>query len=80
MFLYKDITGSALATVPNDELDSAVESTLKQAEKETAPIGVPSSEDRGIGMFAKLVFFGVIVGIVMMFLKSRKGSGEKSIV
>ena len=79
MFLCKDLTGSALAAVPNDQLDSDGEGSSKKIEKETTPIGAPSSEDRGMGVFAKLIFFGVIVGIIVVFLKSRKGSADKSL-
>ncbi len=41
-----------------------------------------SPEDLGTGLFSKLIFFGLIVGAVAIFLKIRKGGSpvsEKSI-
>ena len=77
--LNQDLIGSALAAVPNDELESDVGESPKQTDKEPVEIGVSSSKSAGMGLLAKLIFFGIIVGLIMMFLKSRKSPVEKSL-
>ena len=77
--LYQDLIGSALAAVPNDELDTAIGDSPKQTGKETMGMGASSSGGAGMGILTKLIFFGVIVGLVMVFLKSRKSPVEKSL-
>lgn len=68
----KDLIGSAIPSVPNDELDS----TLPTKGKAKVDDKIPPSA--GMGALPKLVFFGIIIGVVLMYLKSRKGPVEKS--
>jgi len=37
-----------------------------------------SSEALGTGLFSKLIFFGLIVGAIAIFLKTRKGGSVMS--
>ena len=57
--------------------------TSKETEAEHTDAKLSSSaEDFGTGLFSKLVFFGLVVGAVAIFLKTRKGGSvmaEKSL-
>ena len=78
-FLYKDLIGSALPSVPNDQLDSTTTDVPGKNGKEVVGVSASSSEGSGIGLLSKLIFFGLIVAMVMVFLKSRKSPLEKSL-
>ncbi|KAL9127336.1 MAG: hypothetical protein Q9217_003775 [Psora testacea] len=71
----EDLIGSALPAVPNDQLDSSP----VQSGKGAIEVDAASSDGAGMGLLSKLIFFGLIVGIVMMFLKSRRSPVEKSL-
>lgn len=47
-------------------------SETTQAEHIKGQLSSPSG-DLGTGIFSKLVFFGLIVGVVAIYLKTRKG-------
>lgn len=36
-----------------------------------------STESSGLSLVTKLIFFGVIVGVVLTFIRSRKGSAQE---
>lgn len=69
-FIFKDLAGSAEPAKPGDELDSPKQS--EQMDAEMTP-----SEAGGIGLLSKLVFFCVVAGIVVTFLKTRQGFVEE---
>ena len=85
----KDLIGSSESQVEGDELDNAadkdtkVEGTSKADIKtEDAVTSVDSvSDGSGIGLLSKMVFFLVICGAILAFLKTRKspGMGDKSL-
>ena len=68
--------------MPGEELDVTTELS-NQDEKQsgiTDAIVTPSTESPGLSFLTKLLFFGVIVGIVLAFMKNRKGGiTEKSL-
>ena len=68
--------------MPGEELDVITELS-NQDEKQsgiTDAIVTPSTESPGLSLLTKLLFFGVIVGIVLVFIKNRKGGiTEKSL-
>ena len=78
-FHCKDLIGSALPAVPNNELDSTPTNMPLQPGRKANGGKAASSEEIGIGVFTKLMFFGVIVGAVMMFLRSRKSPVQKNL-
>ena len=43
------------------------------------PPEIPPTESPGLSVLTKLIFFGVIVGVVLSFLKTRERSVEKSL-
>lgn len=77
--LYKDLIGSALPAVPNDELDTAVENVKEKAEETAEMVKETATQGSGFGLMTKLVFLAAIVGLVVMFMKSRKAPMEKSL-
>lgn len=68
--------------MPGDELDVTI-GKPKQDEKQpdtTDAAVTPSTESPGLSLLTKLLFFGVIVGIVLTFMRTRKASvTEKSL-
>jgi peptidyl-prolyl cis-trans isomerase B (cyclophilin B) len=76
VFPHKELIGNAEPADPNDNLDVTAGETKqseKQPEKAVADV-TPSTESPGLSLLTKLIFFGVIVGVIFTFLKSRKGS------
>ncbi|MCJ1253120.1 Peptidyl-prolyl cis-trans isomerase B [Lignoscripta atroalba] len=89
----EDLIGSALPAIEGDELDvtllesskdsqpsdylSSEHEPLKHVEAEKAP----SASSEGLNLLQKLTFFGVIIGVVAIFLKTRKSRviNEKSL-
>lgn len=45
----------------------------------TPPTESPTEESPGLTLLTKLIFFGVIIGVVLSFLKTRKPTVEKSL-
>lgn len=82
IFRHKEIIGSALLADPNDNLDVTPTGETK-TEKSSAVADAavtPSTESPGLSLLTKLIFFGVIVGVIFSFFKTRKGSApEKSL-
>ncbi|MCJ1376875.1 Peptidyl-prolyl cis-trans isomerase B [Loxospora ochrophaea] len=88
----EDLIGSALPATPGDELDVTLAETVKEPGKpatETTKLlenieggATPSVADLGFGTVQKLIFFGIIIGAVAVFLKMRNGRvfGEKRTV
>ena len=78
--LSQDLIGSALPAVPNDELDTAVVEDVKDIAKGTAEkVKETATQGSGFGMLTKLIIFGAIVGLAVLFLKSRKNPTDKSL-
>ena len=88
--LYQGLTGSGEPATADDELDAVYAGGTEEAaqahEAETvqadARLTIPS-ESPGAGMFSKLILFFMIVGVVAIILKIRKGASgtltEKSL-
>lgn len=76
----KELIGSALPAVPDDELDVTLgDEAQQQAEIPVSDVA-PPTESPGLSLLTKLIFFGVIVGIVLTLLKTRsKPMIEKSL-
>lgn len=74
----KEIIGSALPAVPGDELDVTLGDEPKQQLETTESDMIPPTESHGLSLLTKLIFFGVIVGVVLSFLRTRKPMVEKS--
>lgn len=55
----KGLTGSVELAAPEDEPDVTASS-------------MPVENDAGTGIFSKLILFGIIIGAVAAFLKTRK--------
>ena len=77
--LYQALTGSALLVVPDNELDSTAGEVPAQSRKGTAETQATPDGNPGVGILSKLVFFGLIAGVVMMFLKSRNASADRGL-
>ena len=75
----KELIGSALPAVPGDELDVTLEDEPKHQLETTAPDAASPTESPGLSLLTKLIFFGVIVGVVLSFLRTRKPMIEKSL-
>ena len=75
----KELIGGALPAVPGDELDVTLGDEPKQQPETTASDVTPPMENPGLGLLTKLIFFGVIVGVVLSFLRTRKPTIEKSL-
>lgn len=76
----KELIGSALPAVPGDELDVTLGDELKKQTETTGSDVTPPRQSPGINIVTKLIFFGVIVGVVLSFLKTRgKPVVEKSL-
>ena len=74
--------GSALPAVPGDELDVTLGDESKQPQQQpgtTESHMAPASESPGLSLLTKLIFFGVIVGVVLSLLRNRKPTIEKSL-
>jgi len=79
------LIGSADAAVPGDDLDvtvSRVPSPETVAETGGKEAKVAQMPTEGLSMFHKLFFFGAVVGVVGIFVRTRKtqshGVKEKS--
>ena len=72
------LTGSAEPAEAGEELDAeSPENTVPANEAEnhhTDAVLSTSTQSAGVGMFSKLILFGIIVGVVAIFLKNRKSS------
>jgi len=81
----QDLIGSALPAIEGDELDVTLPEKAKEPESVTAnvtPDVVSSVDNVGLSALQKLIFFGVILGAVAIFMRTRsKGRGleEKSL-
>ena len=78
----QEIIGSAEPAVPDEELDVTIDKPEEPAKEPEATDAVvaPSLESPGLSLVTKLCFFGVIVGVVFGFLRTRKpGIAEKSL-
>ena len=73
---YEGLFGNAVPSVPNEQLDST--STLA-ATKGAADNEAAASYSGGIGTLPKLVFFGVVGGSLVIFLRARRTHTEKSL-
>ena len=80
--LYKELIGSALPAVPGDELDVTSSGGTKQS-KQPESLEVAEAllvESPGLSVVTKLIFFGLIVGVIFSFLRTRKPTvSEKSL-
>ena len=80
IFVGQELIGSALPAVPGDELDVTLGDEPKQQQpKTTEPPVTPPTESHGLSLMTKLIFFGVIVGVVLSLLRTRKPTVEKSL-
>ena len=76
----QELIGSALPAVPGDELDVTLGHESKQQQPETTKSHMAApTESPGLSVLTKLIFFGVIVGIVLILLRGRKPTVEKSL-
>ena len=75
----KELIGSALPAVPGDELDVTLGDEPMQQPETTGSDVTPPTESPGLSLLTKLIFFGVIVGIALSFLRTRKPTIEKSL-
>ena len=76
----KELIGSALPVVPGDELDVTLGDEPQQQPETPVSDVAPPMESPGLSLLTKLIFFGVIVGVVLSFLKTRsKPMMEKSL-
>ena len=71
-FFIQDLVGSAVPAIQSDELGETLSGKSKEPEHVTLVTSPPDSNE-GLNMLQKLTFLGVILGVVAMFLKSRKG-------
>lgn len=82
--VYKDLIGSALPAQEGDELDVTLPKSPTPSKKpehnadDAVAVSVASS---GSSLLQKLIFFGVIIGGVSIWIKARKSrsAGEKSL-
>ena len=89
----QDLYGSALFANDGDELEAVVPESSKES---LSPIHVPlehestklskgemtqSASGEGLNLVQKLTFFGIIIGAVALFLKTKKSriNGEKNL-
>ena len=82
IFVGQELIGSALPAVPGDELDVTLGDEPKQQQqqpKTTESPVTPPTESHGLSLMTKLIFFGVIVGVVLSLLRTRKPTAEKSL-
>ena len=79
----QEVIGSALPAVPDDELDVTLGDEPKQQQQQQAESTeshlAPPKESPGLSLITKLIFFGVIVGVVLSLLRNRKPPVEKSL-
>lgn len=75
----QELIGSALPAVPGDELDVTLGDEPKQQPESPVSDVAPPTENPGLSVLTKLIFFGVIVGVVLSFLRTRKPMVEKSL-
>ena len=64
--------------MPGDELDVTLGNEAKQQPESTGSDVTPT-ESPGLSLLTKLIFFGVIVGVALSFLRTRKPMVEKSL-
>ncbi|MCJ1366295.1 Peptidyl-prolyl cis-trans isomerase B [Acarospora aff. strigata] len=78
-FVYEETIETALPAIEGDELDV----TLPQTPKETGILDseLVSADSVGLNMLQKFTLFGVIVGLVLLYLRTRRHRvlSEKSI-
>lgn len=84
IFVGQELIGSALPAVPGDELDVTLGDEPKQQQQQQQPKTTespvtPPTESHGLSLMTKLIFFGVIVGVVLSLLRTRKPTVEKSL-
>ena len=71
--------------MPDDELDVTLGDKPKQQQQQqqqpeaTESHMAPPKESPGLSLITKLIFFGVIVGVVLSLLRNRKPPVEKSL-
>lgn len=75
----KELIGSALPAVPGDELDVTLGDEPMQQQETTESDVITPTTSPGLSILTKLIFFGVIVGVVLSFLRTRKPVLEKSL-
>ena len=78
----QELIGSALPAVPGDELDVTLGDETKQQQQQpenTESHMAAPTESPGLSVLTKLIFFGVIVGVVLTLLRNRKPTVEKSL-
>ena len=73
LILPQDIDGTVLPAVQGDNLDITESSKPKQTDH-VVLAAKPLEGNAGFSLFQKLIFFGIIVGIVAMFFKYRSTS------
>ena len=79
-FPPKDLYGSAEPAIEGDELDVTVKDIPKLPESADNAVYSHTMDSPGMSLLTKMIFFGVIVGIALTFLRSRKvGVQEKSL-
>lgn len=71
-YAIEALFGEALATVPNDQLDSTVDSGKGSAQ----PLPVTASS--GVGFLPKLIFFGAIFGVLIMYWQKTRAGGSQN--
>ncbi len=62
----------------DDEGVAKTQTTMETMAEHTGGKLSSSSEALGTGLFSKLIFFGLIVGAIAIFLKTRKGGSVMS--
>jgi len=77
LILPQDIDGTVLPAVEGDNLDVTEASKPKQPEHVVLP-ATPAIGNTGYGLFQKLMFFGLIVGIMALYFRFRS-SGAVSV-
>ena len=77
--LGQELIGSALPAVPGDELDVTLGDAPKQIQESTELNVTPPEESSGLSIVTKLIFFGVIVGVALSLIRTRKPTVEKSL-
>jgi len=73
------LLGSADAAIPGDDLDvtvSRVPSPEKVAQAGGQEEAVAQMPEQGLSMFHKLFFLGAVVGVVGLFVRTRKNQSH----
>jgi len=80
LILRQDIEGTAEPAVEGDNLDvTPVETPKPVPVKEPEHVVLPSTTaigGEGFNLFQKLIFFGLILGIVAVYFRLRRGSAS----